>query len=213
MRLGRFFQKLYISCLLVCLLTIATTGNAAANYLYFPTAGQPQDTTSLKPAGALPFPFQDQPAFGTPSQDSTKLFLSKPENIDFEIEYDHETGQYIFYEKIGKLNYRLPQAMSREDFIRYDFDKSIKDYWRQRSKVHEMDRRHSLIPQLTIGGEAFNRVFGGNVVNIQPQGNVEVSFGYQVNKKENPAITERLRRVATFDFDEKIPMNVMGKIG
>ncbi len=213
MRLGRFFQKLYIACLLACLLTIAGTSNAAANHLFFPLSVQQQDTTTSKPAGTLPFPFKDQPAFGTPSQDSTKLFLSKPGNIDFEIEYDHETGQYIFYEKIGKLNYRLPQSMSREDFIKYDFDKSIKEYWRQRSKIHEMDRRGSLIPQLTIGGEAFNRVFGGNVVNIQPQGYVEVSFGYQVNKTENPAIPERLRRVPTFDFDEKIQMNVMGQIG
>src|SRR5690554_2151292 len=168
MRLGRFFQKLYIACLL----TIAGTSNAAANHLFFPLSVQQQDTTTSKPAGTLPFPFKDQPAFGTPSQDSTKLFLSKPGNIDFEIEYDHETGQYIFYEKIGKLNYRLPPSTSSEDFIKYYYDKTIKKYWRQRSKIHDMDRRWSLITQLCSGGEAVSRVFGGNVVNIQPHGYV-----------------------------------------
>ena len=78
MRLGLFFQKLYIACLLACLLIIAGTGQAAANNFYFAASGQPQDTTTAKPAGALPFPFKDQPAFGTPSEDSTKLFLNKP---------------------------------------------------------------------------------------------------------------------------------------
>jgi cell surface protein SprA len=50
-------------------------------------------------------------------------------------------------------------------------------------------------------------------VNIQPQGYVEVSFGYQMNATENPSIPERLRKVPTFDFDQKIQMNVMGQIG
>jgi len=213
MELARFLRKLYFSCLLASLLAFFATSIAAKSSLDYFSIVQPQDTVVMDTFGPLPFPFKDQPAFGTPSQDSTKLFLNKPSNINFEIEYDPVTGQYIFYEKIGNLNYRLPQAMSLDDYIDYEFDQSIRDYWRQRSRTYEMDQRGSLIPQLTIGGEAFNRVFGGNVVNIQPQGYVEVSFGYQVNTTENPAIPERLRRVPTFDFDEKIQMNVMGQIG
>ena len=174
---------------------------------------QPQDTVEIDTTGNLPFPFKDQPAFGKVSQDSTKLYLNQPSNIKYEIEYDPETGQYVFYEKIGNLNYRLPQSMSLHDYINYDFQKSIKDYWRQRSKVETQQGRSSLIPKLTIGGEAFNRIFGGNTVNIQPQGYVEVSFGYQMNATENPAIPERLRKVPSFDFNEKIQMNVMGQIG
>ncbi|WP_245820207.1 T9SS outer membrane translocon Sov/SprA [Mariniphaga anaerophila] len=211
--MARFLRNLNLSCLLASLLALAVNGVAAANGMAHFSMAQPQDTVAMDTTGPLPFPFKDQPAFGTPSQDSTQIFLNKPSNINFEIEYDPETGQYIFYEKIGNLNYRLPQAMSLDDYINYDFEKSVKDYWRQRSRIHEMDQRGSLIPQLTIGGEAFNRVFGGNVVNIQPQGYVEVSFGYQVNKTENPAIPVRLQRVPTFDFDEKIQMNVMGQIG
>ena len=211
MKLARFIRKSDYLCL-AFLLVIAANALASPNYVVYPFV-QPQDTVKAEPAGRLPFPFNDQPAFGIPSQDTSKIFLNKPSNINYEIEYDPETGQYIFYEKIGRLNYRLPQTMSLSDYIDYDFEKSVRDYWRQRSRIHEMDQRGSLIPKLTVGGEAFNRVFGGNVVNIQPQGYVEVSFGYQVNTTENPAIPERLRRVPTFDFDEKIQMNVMGQIG
>jgi cell surface protein SprA len=103
--------------------------------------------------------------------------------------------------------------MSLEDYIDYDFSKSVSDYWKQRVKIQDFENQGSLIPQLTIGGEAFNRIFGGNTVNIQPQGYVEVSFGYKMNATENPSIPERLRKVPTFDFDEKIQMNVNGQIG
>ncbi len=174
---------------------------------------QVPDTTVTDTTGKLPFPFRDQPAFGEPAPDSSKIYLNKPDNIKYEIVYDPITGQYVFYEKVGKLNYRLPQSMSIDDYIDYDFNRSIQDYWRQRSHIHDLDRQRSLIPQLTVGGEAFNRIFGGNTINIQPQGYVEVSFGYQMNTTDNKAIPERLRKVPTFDFDEKIQMNVNGQIG
>lgn len=162
----------------------------------------------------LPFPFNDRPAFGQPSQrDTSSLFLRRPSNLTRQIEYDPITGKYIFYEKIGNLNYRLPQAMTLEDYIDYDFQKSIRDYWRSRKNITDMQYQGSLIPRLTIESEAFNRIFGGNVIDIKPQGYVEVSFGYQVNETQNPAIPERLRKVPSFDFDQKIQMNVMGQIG
>lgn len=211
--MARFLRELFFTILIASLLTYGGRSFAASDYLEYQPIVQLPDSVEIDTTGSLPFPFKDQPAFGTPSQDSTKLYLNKPSNINFEIEYDAETGQYVFYEKIGRLNYRLPQAMTLDDYIDYDFDKSIRDYWKQRSRLQDMDERGSLIPKLTIGGEAFNRVFGGNTVNIQPQGYVEVSFGYQVNTTENTAIPERLRRVPTFDFDQKIQMNVMGQIG
>lgn len=70
-----------------------------------------------------------------------------------------------------------------------------------------------MIPKLIIGGEAFSKIFGSNTIDIRPQGFVEVSFGYQMNSTQNPAIPERLRKVPSFDFKQKIQMNVTGKIG
>ena len=173
-----------------------------------------QDTVRSDTMRRLPFPFKDQPAFGHPERpDTSSLYLKKPGNIDFRVEYDPVTGQYVFYEKIGNLNYRLPQTMSLKDYVNYDFRKSVEQYWQQRKNISDSESRRSLIPGLTVQSEVFNRVFGGNTINIKPQGYVEVSFGYQMNRTENPAIPVRLRKVPTFDFDQKIQMNVMGQIG
>ncbi len=211
MKLSRIYYRLFTVIILTFLFLAALNLHAEDSYNEL-LINQLQDTVSTDTTGTLPFPFQDQPAFEQ-SRDTSKLFLTKPSNIDYEVEYDPETGKYIFYEKVGNLNYRLPRTMNKEDYIDYDFEKSIKDYWRERSRIQDLDDKRGLIPQLTVGGEAFNRIFGGNTIDIQPQGYVEVSFGYQMNATENPAIPERLRRVPTFDFDEKIQMNVMGQIG
>ena len=207
MVLNRTLKNILYYITLLLLLAV-TKNNKAANAFLFQTI----DTTTTDTV-RLPFPFNDQPAFGEVQTDTTKLFLNNPNNIRYEIEYDPVTGEYVFYEKIGNFNYRLPQTMSLEEYVNYDFEKSIQDYWKQRTNQQSLEDKGGLIPKLTVGGEAFNQIFGGNTVNIQPQGYVEVSLGYQMNTTENPSISENLRKVPTFDFDEKIQMSVTGQIG
>jgi len=214
MKLTRSLRKIYFLYLLTFILAFADLAYAGiGDFAGSLPILQTQDTVVLDTVGPLPFPFKDLPVFGHTKQDSLNLFLNNPSNIKYEIEYDPVTGQYVFYKKMGKLNYRLPQTMSLDDYVKYDFENSVNSYWKQRSRIQDMDNNGSLIPQLTVGGETFNRIFGGNTINITPQGYVEVSFGYQMNATENPAIPERLRKVPTFDFDEKIQINVMGQIG
>ncbi|MFV0267305.1 MAG: cell surface protein SprA, partial [Draconibacterium sp.] len=200
MKLNRSLRKIYFCLFLIFALALPFSGTA-------------QDVPAIDTTGQLPYPFKDQPAFGYTKQDSQKLFLNKPSNLKYQIEYDPVLGQYVFYEKVGTLNYRLPQSMSLQDYINYDFDQSVRAYWKNRAALEDQDQRGGLLPKLTVGSEAFNRIFGGNTINIQPQGYVEVSFGYQVNTTDNPSIPERLKRVPTFDFDQKIQMNVTGQIG
>ena len=174
----------------------------------------PEDTVKIDTTGVLPFNFKDEPEFAYPDKkDSSALFLKRPSNIRTEIEYDPVTGEYNFVDKIGDFNYRLPRTMSKKEFQKYDFERSVQDYWRSQTKIKGIEQKGGLIPKLTIGGETFNKIFGSNTIDIRPQGYVEVSFGYQMNETANPTIPERLRKVPTFDFDQKIQMNVMGKIG
>jgi cell surface protein SprA len=175
---------------------------------------QKPDTPEIDTTGVLPYPFKDQPEFVFPDKkDSSGLFLKRPSNVKTEIQYDPVSGEYTFYEKIGSLNYRLPKSMSADDYLKFDVEQSIKDYWRQQRQIQDLENQGALAPRLTVGGEAFNRIFGGNSIDIKPQGYVEVSFGYQMNTTENYSLPENLRKTPTFDFDQKIQMNVMGKIG
>ncbi len=184
------------------------------NYQLLTILSAPEDTVKIDTTGVLPFKFKDEPAFAYPDKkDSSGLFLKRPSNVRTEIEYDPVTGEYNFVEKVGDLNFRLPKTMTKKEFQKYDFEQSIQNYWRSQTKIKGLEDKGGLIPRLTVGGETFNKIFGSNTIDIRPQGYVEVSFGYQMNATENPSIPERLRKVPTFDFDQKIQMNVMGKIG
>jgi cell surface protein SprA len=142
--------------------------------------------------------------------------LSDPENLDYKAEYDYKTGNVTIYRKMGNMNVRLPYSMPLEDYLNYDTRRSIMSYWRQK-QLEESNQydENSAFNQMwkNIGGEAFEGIFGSNAINVRLQGMAELKIGIQHTKLDNPTLQERLRKTTTFDFQEKIQMNLSGSIG
>ena len=147
------------------------------------------------------------------SQQKAPLFLDKPSNFKSSVVYDPQKNEYILYEKIGALNYRPPVHMNPEEYRKYEYARAMRDYWQSRISGSEAGFRSNLIPQIEIGGAAFDKIFGSNTINIIPQGSAELIFGINISRTENPVLPERLKTIPTFDFKEKIQMNVTGTIG
>ena len=103
--------------------------------------------------------------------------------------------------------------MSPEEFRKYEYSRAMRDYWESRITGDESGFRSTLIPQIEVGGEAFDKIFGSNTINIIPQGSAELIFGINISRTQNPTLSERLQTIPTFDFKEKIQMNVTGTIG
>lgn len=144
---------------------------------------------------------------------NSPLFLDKPSNYKSSAVYDPVKNEYILYEKVGALDYRPPVHMTPEEFRKYEYARSMREYWQSRISGTEAGYKSGLIPQIEVGGEAFDKIFGSNVINIVPQGSAELIFGINISRTENPTLSEKLRTIPTFDFKEKIQMNVTGTIG
>lgn len=208
------FKKNISKIVLLCLLALLAR--------IIPAQAQQQSSnkgTDIKrdSLGTLKYPFSDEGEFDYPDQiDAGPLYLKQPSNIDYKVEYDPKTKQYILYERVGTAYYRMPKTMSLEEYVQWDFDQSIKSYWKSRSTVESMQNRKvsdGLIPDIHINSEVFNSFFGSNTISIKPAGYVEVEFGLQTTYTDNPDVAERIRRVTTFDFDQQVNMSVSGKIG
>ena len=147
------------------------------------------------------------------SKQKAPLFLDKPSNLKSSVIYDPVKNEYILYEKAGTFDYRTPVHMSPEEFRKYEYTRAMRDYWQSRIAGDESGFRSTLIPQIQVGGAAFDKIFGSNIINIIPQGSAELIFGINISRTENPTLSEKLRTIPTFDFKEKIQMNVTGTIG
>ncbi len=212
--LTKYILKLY----LILLLFFVLISNASINDNYYTNLLFPPDTSNVDTLSNdsvvdLPYPFNDDES-SFPNQDNeNNMYLNTPSNIKSDIEYDPETNQYIFTKKIGDFDYRAPDYMSIEDYINYDIDQSLKENWQKKSKAQGSEKRKGLIPQLHVGGAAFDKIFGGSTIDIRPAGSAELIFGINFNNREDPALNVKQQKTANFDFQEKIQMNVTAKIG
>ena len=155
---------------------------------------------------SLAFPFSESQSGG--------VFMNTPSNINSSINYDPLTNTYTVQDKIGALNFGAPKVMSFLEYQQYAQNNLVNDYWNLRSKERSGSQTSALgLPKLYIPGKSFDRVFGGNAVDIRPQGSSELIFGLKINSIDNPSLTEEQRKTVSFDFQEKIQVNVIGKIG
>ena len=168
-----------------------------------------RDTTTRKSILKL----NDDKGIPWEPQQKAPLFLDKPSNIKTTAIYDPVKNEYILYEKVGAFDYRPPVHMDPEEFRKYAYAKAMRDYWQSRISGKEAGFKSNLIPQIEIGGAAFDKIFGSNTINIVPQGSAELIFGINISKTENPTLPVKLQTIPTFDFKEKIQMNVTGTIG
>ncbi|MDP2387366.1 MAG: cell surface protein SprA [Bacteroidota bacterium] len=157
-------------------------------------------------------------------QNQHPLELNSPGNIKNTTTYeiknrganDTVKNQFLFEQKMGNTNYRPPIYMSEEEYQDYLFRKQVKTYFKSRIKADDATNQtnpNKLIPTLNVGGELFDRIFGGNTVDIRPNGSAELSFGLVTNKNGNPAIPVKQRKITNFDFNMKVQLNLVGKIG
>jgi len=178
-------------------------------FLFPPDSITGDDTTHQ----ILPYPTEEEQFPYTGDENANPLFLKDPSNLQSEVEYDHETGQYIMRHKMGDVEYRPPTYMSLDEYREYDLENSVQEYWRERAKAAGVGTRSGIIPSIYIGGKAFDKIFGGNTIDIRPSGSVELIFQILGNTRDDPTLDVNQRSQVNFDFQEKIQMNVVAKIG
>lgn len=158
----------------------------------------------------VPYPLpEEESAFDT--ELDHKLYLENPDNFSTEVEYDPETNRYYFVHKVGSLEYRTPTYMTFEEYLKYDMEQRMQQHWKERVSQEQAGGDNGLIPSIPLG--AAGDIFGGNTIDINPQGTVELIFGVISSKREDPALDVKQQRTTNFDFQEKIQMNVDAKVG
>jgi len=159
----------------------------------------------------LPFPIFNP---FNPYQNSTQNFdLGDPTKLNQTIVYDPITGTYVFRETLGQgLNYRFPSAMTLEEYLNYENSKSTVQNWQEIIEEESVIGRSFELP-IKIGSKAFENFFGSDEITIRPQGNVEVQFGVNSSRYDNPILPMRQRKITRFDFQQNINMDIVGQIG
>ena len=102
----------------------------------------------------LKYQFKDQDTYNYDEPEKSPLYLESPSNIKDTVEYDPNTNEYIISKIIGEHEYRPSKRMTLEEYQEYQFEQSLRNYWRQRAKGENIETQSGLFPNLRLGGEA-----------------------------------------------------------
>ena len=194
------------SCYIVFLLIFIIPQNVSAFHKRILT-----DTITPR-TDSLPFPIHDRRGDFL-SQENRTLDLKSPSNIKDSVAYDPATHRYYVYEKIGSRYYRTPNWYTAEEFMALEGRKQEIKYFQQRANTLSILNRGRIKPKLKLHTSLFNRLFGDGPIEIVPQGNVDITAGYQGQNIKNPTLPERARKSGGFDFNENAQINVNANIG
>ena len=160
------------------------------------------------------------------SQDSTstgysvgRMDLPNPTNIRGLYTYDPITGMYIYSQVVGDIAITYPLILTPEEYRRLVLNEQMKAYFKEKidaadgRKEGSEELQKNLIPAFYVNSGFFETVFGGNTIEIIPQGSVEIDLGLLFTKQDNPAFSPRNRKNLSFDFDQRISLSLVGKVG
>src|SRR5690554_8233217 len=95
------------------------------------------------------------------------------------------------YRKIGNIAVRLPYTMTLDEYNQHELRNSMQNYWSAQASDQEA-AGDDQFGRFRVGGEAFETVFGSNVINIRPQGIAELSLGVRTTKIDNRSEERRV---------------------
>ena len=150
---------------------------------------------------------------------TTSLELENPTSIEENYTYDPISDRYFFNQSVGDFNINYPVILSPKEYEELILNENLKNYYKDKIKAAEgrldgsEDLQKNLIPEIYVNSKLFESIFGGNTIEVVPQGSLEIDLGVLYTKQDNPSFSPRNRSNFSFDFDQRIGLSLLGKVG
>ena len=148
-----------------------------------------------------------------------RMDLPTPTSIQDLYTYDPITEMYIYSQMVGDFSISYPLILTPEEYRDLILNQQMKSYFKDKidaadgRKEGSEELQKNLLPAFYVNSSFFESIFGGNTIEIIPQGSVEIDLGMLYTKQDNPSFSPRNRSNLSFDFDQRISLSLLGKIG
>ncbi len=141
--------------------------------------------------------------------------LKKPDNIKQEVEYNDTLDRYVIGTRMGRTWMAAPIMMSLTEYQKWSEKNLFADYFRNKnSEIFEKKGKEKFdFTDMHFELGPAEKIFGPGGIRVKTQGTAELKLGATLKSVDNPSLPIRNRKTTTIDFDEKININVTGKIG
>lgn len=175
----------------------------------------PEQQVAQTPPDSVLFPVKKTGAQTQKPVTSSSTDLKDPENLRTGVFYDEETQSYKYGTKLGEEWLSPPFEMDESEVNSSLIHSSMREYFRKKNaeEYKKKGKEKFDFTDMHFDLGPANRIFGPGGVRIKTQGSAELKLGANTRFVDNPSLSERNRRVFSFDFDENINVSVNAKVG
>jgi cell surface protein SprA len=198
---AKFYLKSSFKLTILLFIFLTATGTSLAQEIEGEDANG-QEVDSLKTGVAL-----------------GRLKMENPDSIVSKYTYDPNLDRYIYTVSVGDFDINYPVILTPEQYLELIRREGMKSYFKEKidafsgKKEGSEAARKNLLPNFYVNNSFFESVFGGNTIEVIPQGSVAMDLGVIWQKNDNPSLSPRNRTNLSFDFDQRISLSMLGKIG
>ena len=143
------------------------------------------------------------------------LDLQRPDNMKYEVVYNDTLNRFVIGNRMGNTWLSAPIMLTPEEY----------NSWTEMNERSAFFRKKNDEIYQTKGKEKFDfsdmhfdlgpaeKIFGPGGIRVRTQGSAELKLGMNKKSIDNPSLPIRNRKTTMMNFDEKINLNVNGKVG
>ena len=147
--------------------------------------------------------------------DQNPADLKRPDNLKQDVVYNDTLDRYVIGSKISDTYLNAPIMMTPEEYRKWVERRSLQQYFKDKNaEIYQAKGKEKFdFTDMHFDLGPAEKIFGPGGIRIKTQGTAELKFGATLKNIDNPSLPIRNRKTTTMDFDEKINLNMNGKVG
>ena len=143
------------------------------------------------------------------------LDLKRPDNLQYQVVYNDTIDRYIIGNRMGSTWLSAPIMLTPKEYLAWTEQQQRKSYFRkQNDEIFQAKGKEKFdFSDMHFNLGPAEKIFGPGGIRVKTQGSAELKFGINKKNIDNPSLPIRNRKTTMMDFDEKINLNVNGKVG
>ena len=143
------------------------------------------------------------------------LDLKRPDNLQYQVVYNDTLDRYIIGNRMGSTWLSAPIMLTPKEYLVWTEQQQRNSYFRkQNDEIFQAKGKEKFdFSDMHFDLGPAEKIFGPGGIRVKTQGSAELKFGINKKSIDNPSLPIRNRKTTMMDFDEKINLNVNGKVG
>ena len=143
------------------------------------------------------------------------LDLKRPDNLQYQVVYNDTIDRYIIGNRMGSTWLSAPIMLTPKEYLAWTEQQQRNSYFRkQNDEIFQAKGKEKFdFSDMHFDLGPADKIFGPGGIRVKTQGSAELKFGINKKSIDNPSLPIRNRKTTMMDFDEKINLNVNGKVG